>query len=83
LAVRLCLLVTSEATLIISHQHGCLNIGCTRPSTIYMLIWMEVKPIWPQPYTKNYRQLRNVENWKKIVSREVHTNWLSNTSAQP
>lgn len=35
------------------------------------------KPIRPQPYTKNYKQLRNAEHGRKVFSKEEHSNWLS------
>jgi hypothetical protein len=37
------------------------------------------KPNRSQPYTENYRQLRNPRVGETAFSREEHTHWLSST----
>lgn len=57
-ALRLYLLEMSEATPIKSHSHDCPNTSLTRMTAINMPKWTGRL----QPYTKNYRQLRNAES---------------------
>ena len=62
-ALRLCLLVTSKATPWKSHQYE-LNKS-NRHAKVDR--W---KTTQPQPYTKNYRQLRNVESGRHSLPEE-------------
>lgn len=61
-AVILCFLEISEAILANSHHCGCLNMSQKNYNTNRYVKVNGERPKWPQSYTKNYRQLRNVES---------------------
>lgn len=67
-AVKSCLLVLPENALINIYQDDCLNRTRRRMIPIYM-----PKCMWPQPYTKSYRQLRKAESRRNSLHLErVH-----------
>lgn len=66
LAVRLCLLEISEATLIKSHQHNYLNMTCTQTTLTDMLTWKGETREDPT-LDKNLNKLRNAETGRNSV----------------
>ena len=61
--LRLCVLVSSEAVPLRSHQHNCINTSWTRTTTIALLKWMgQGEPGRPQSYPENHRHPRNAES---------------------
>lgn len=64
LGVRSCLLEIPEATPMKSHQHDRLNMSWAGTTSIHMLTRMSEISLGFQPYTKNYRKLRNAQSRK-------------------
>lgn len=42
--------------------------------------WMGKKTTWPQPYTKNFKQLRKARSGRGGLHGEEQTKWLSSAT---
>lgn len=83
-AVRLHLLGMAEAVAIKSHQLDCLNMNWTRQQTTIDISRLGGgESTKPQPYTKDFRQLRNTMGGRNSVSQgrsyKLPTQFVSNT----
>lgn len=76
LAVRLFLLVKSEATAMNTHKHDCLRMSWRRMTEIGISNYMEKSPGSLSPIQRTPDNGRKLETGQEVFPKEEHTNWL-------